>query len=330
MKILIVKLSALGDIIHASIILEYIHTRLPKAKIDWVVEERFSSLLEDHPYINKLFKVKLKEFFSSKTARNETFSTLETVRQNRYDIAIDLQGLIKSALFLRLTGAKKRVGFSYKSVREFPAALFYNASFYVPYEENVIYRNIFLVSKAFKLPLSEKDILEKKPSFLSDDTLIPKELKSLEILIVLGSSWQSKIYPEAKLKEVIDSLKNYVIFLSWGSECEKQMGERISNTTHAKLAPKLSLKELTSVIAKAKLVVGGDSGPTHLAWAMNRPSITIYGPTPSWRNSYKTAINKTVDSGEKIDPKKLDKDSKNISLVEPEKIVILAKGLLDG
>jgi heptosyltransferase-1 len=78
------------------------------------------------------------------------------------------------------------------------------------------------------------------------------------------------------------------------------------------------------------VVVGPDSGPTHMAWAINKPSITIYGPTPFWRNSYETKINLTIDSKEEIDPKKLDKNSDCISKINPKDIANLTKRLLNG
>ena len=89
----------------------------------------------------------------------------------------------------------------------------------------------------------------------------------------------------------------------------------------------MDLNELKALISKADLVIGGDSGPTHFAWAMNRPSITIFGPTPSKRNVLETKINKVIDCGKEIDPLKLDKKDYCIHTIDPEKIVKLAKGL---
>jgi len=96
----------------------------------------------------------------------------------------------------------------------------------------------------------------------------------------------------------------------------------------AKIVPKINLNELKALVSKADLVIGGDSGPTHFAWALNRPSVTLFGPTPSERNILETSINKVLDCGEKIDPLKLDKKNYCIGNIESKRIVVLAKELL--
>lgn len=323
MKIVIVKLSAIGDIVHSLIVLEYIKLHYPDAKIDWVVESRFAKILKNHHHIDTLFELNLKEFFRNKEARKLTLSSLKKLRKNEYDIVFDLQGLLKSAILTKLLRAKKRVGFDKESIREPAASWFYTNSFRIAYEENIIKRNLFLIQKAFSLPAYE---IENKPPLLR----VKNEATYVDVLLVLGSSWKSKIYPKELLKEYIELLKEYSIWLCYGSQKEEKMAKELASSTHALLAPKVNLDKLKELISQSRVVVGPDSGPTHMAWAINKPSITIYGPTPFWRNSYETKINLTIDSKEEIDPKKLDKNSDCISKINPKDIANLTKRLLGG
>jgi len=147
------------------------------------------------------------------------------------------------------------------------------------------------------------------------------------IIHILGSSWESKIYPKGKFVEIIHKLEGNHLLL-WGSKEEEVYADDIEALTNAKKLPSLNLNELKALIAKADLVIGGDSGPTHFAWALNRPSITIFGPTPSERKILKSKINKIVDCGKEIVPLKLDKKDYCIRTIDPDKIIYMAKALL--
>jgi heptosyltransferase-1 len=143
----------------------------------------------------------------------------------------------------------------------------------------------------------------------------------------LGSSWESKVYPKEKFVEIVNALDGNHL-LVWGSLDEEGYAKYISEKTDAIVLPKMNFNELKALISKADLVIGGDSGPTHFAWAENRPSITIFGPTPSSRNILQTPINKIIDCGKKIDALNLDKKDFCIQNIEAAKIVTLAKELL--
>lgn len=332
MKIAIVKLSALGDIVHAMAVLQFIKKASPDTSIDWIVEEKFAALLEHNPDINNILPVNIKAIKKDKTQLFQQIKLLRRYAQNKYDIVIDAQGLIKSAIVSRLLG--KSAGFDKNSTREPAASLFYSQCYNIPYVKNVIERNFLLAMQALKLS-HDLAVLKKKEPFLfyeekeREKTLhfFSKEKKN--ILYILGSSWKSKIYPKEKFAEVIVALEENPLLL-WGSQSEKEDAEFIAKNTHAKVLPKLDLNELKALIASADLVIGGDSGPTHMAWALNRPSITLFGPTPSWRNTLTTGINKTVDCGQSIDPCKLDKTDACIKKIKVESIIIMAGELLNA
>lgn len=317
MKICIVKLSAFGDIVHSSVVLQFIKTHFKTAEIWWVCEDRFANLLENHTLISGIIKLNLKDkkFLQSyKSLKNAP----------KFDIILDLQGLIKSAIVARILG-KNIVGFDKNSIRESLASLFYSKKVACDYSQNIIIRNLTLVSKGLNFELNKQEILDKNPCFVYKNQKEPNSFKK-GILIVVGSSVKTKIYP--KFTEVINSLKEYEIYLSANTKSELEMANKISKKTHAKILKPTTLSDLAKNIRNFTLVIGGDSGPTHLAWAQNVPSITIYGYTPHFRNSFETSVNLTIHSGKEIDPKKLDKNDFCISKIEPKDIANLAKELL--
>ncbi len=332
MKIAIVKLSALGDIVHAMVALQFIKQAMPESKIDWIVEEGFAGVLEHNPYINMIHRVNLKVLKKDKFKFFAELSKIKSYAKNSYDVVIDLQGLLKSAIVSKLLGPN--VGFDKNSIREKIAATFYERSFSISYTENVIIRNLDLVSRSLDIEI-KKDTLKDKDTFLfftkENEKKIELFIKSDQktIVHILGSSWDSKIYPKEKFVEIINDLdENHL--LVWGSKKEEEYANYISRQTSATILPKMDLNELKAVISKADLVIGADSGPTHFAWAMNRPSITIFGPTPSGRNVLETDINKIIDCGKVIDPLKLDKKDYCIREIDPLKISQIAKVLIYG
>jgi len=250
----------------------------------------------------------------------------------KYDYIIDMQGLFKSALVARLIG-KNVCGFDKNSTRESISTLLYKKSFEIPYDMNVIMRGIRLVEKSLEITIDENEILNKKPFLFSDDDSIKEISKYLSgldelIVVIVGASWKSKIYPADLMAEAIENLGRNV-YLVWGNEEEERMAEEIvAHTTFAKKARRFSLSELIAFISKAKLVIGADTGPTHIAWALNVPSVTIFGPTPYFRNTMRTDINITIDSGKKVDPSNLDKNNFCINLIPPQNIAKIAKELL--
>ncbi len=332
MKIAIVKLSALGDIVHAMAVLPLIKKRLPESRIDWIVEENFAAVLEHNPYIDMIIPVNLKAL---KRDKFKIFSEIRKIRkyaQKNYDIVIDLQGLIKSAIVSKILGPN--VGFDKNSIRETAASSFYKRSFFIPYAENVIMRNIELVALALDMKIDIERLTEKDPLlfFTEEDrkktaSLIEQDQKT--IIHILGSSWESKIYPKEKFVEIIDALEGNHL-LVWGNDSEHDAAKYVFEHTHARIVPRLTLNELKALISSADLVIGADSGPTHFAWALNRPSITIFGPTPSERNTLTGSINKVIDCGKMINPMKLDKQDFCIRNIDAQKIVTLAKELLDA
>jgi heptosyltransferase I len=318
MRIAIVKLSALGDIIHAMVVLQYIKKAFPHILIDWFVDSKFEQILHNNPHINQVYALGLKYRTESYLTLYKSLKSLGA--HNQYDYVIDLQGLIKSALIARAL-SYSTVGFDKQSVREPLSTLFYRQKYKITYEKNVIMRNLELVCQALHFPLPD---IQKKKSFLffNKNAYIKPRL-----LVITGSSWKSKVYPKEKFVEIINAL-DVETYVSWGNKQEEENALFICEHTNAKILPALDLDTLKSIVSNSSLVIGADSGPTHMAWAMNRPSITIFGPTPAKRNTLETAINKAIDCKKEINPKKLNKKDFCITSIPPQEIIKMAKELL--
>lgn len=321
-NIAVIKLSALGDIVHAVIILQFIKKHLPEAKITWFVDAKFSEILFLCPQISRVVSLPLKNGEYKKS-----LELIATAKQEaKFDYVIDLQGLLKSAAVAKLLG-KNSYGFDKFSVKEPLAALFYGHKFSCDYGENIILRNLKLTAFALGFSFSEDEILAKQPCFSTQQSKFESSKK--KILIAPFASEPSKIYD--KFSDVIALLGDpqNEIFVCYNGEKEEKKALNLIKNSNAKTL-NLSLKELVSFISSCDLVIGNDSGVTHIAWAQNRPSITLFGNRPAERNAYATPVNLTIDAGKKIDAKKIDKSDFCVRDIAPQNIANAAKRLLDA
>ncbi|MCT7537965.1 lipopolysaccharide heptosyltransferase I [Aliarcobacter butzleri] len=329
-RIAIIKLSAMGDIIHAMVALQYIKKQYPNLKIDWFVESAFAPILENNPDINEIIKLDLK---SIKKDRKEIINQIKLIKKyekNSYDLVIDAQGLIKSAIVSFFLG-KSRVGFSKNSTREKLASFFYTKKVDIAYDKNAIERNVKVLSQALNFDIAKDDILNKKPFlFYKNENEVIYEYLSKDkknVLFVIGASWPSKMYSKEKFAKIINNLDENCL-ITWGNESEKDIADFIANISKAKVLPKLDLNSLKAIMSKVDLVIGNDTGPTHIAWALNIPSITLFGNTPGYRNTYITNTNKIIESKSIVNPFKLDRNDFSIKEIDENEIINMAKGLL--
>lgn len=331
MKIAIVKLSAMGDIIHAMLALQFIKKSNPNIKIDWFVEEAFSQVLENNPHIDNIYSLNLKSIKKDKKSLFTEIKKAKNYSKNSYDLVIDAQGLIKSAIVSKLIG-KKVAGFDKNSTRESLASFFYKNKISSDYCKNVIERNLDVILTPLNLSYTKDEILNKNPFlfFKESDKKADEYLSknSKNILFIVGASWPSKIYSKEKFAK-ISNILNENVLIAWGSSEEKEIAEYICKNSNSKILPKLNLNDLKYLVSKVDLVIGNDTGPTHMAWALNIPSITIFGCTPGLRNTYETKINKIIESNSKVDPLKLNREDFSINDINENDIVKIAKDLLN-
>ena len=320
MKIAIIRLSALGDIIQTSIATQFIKKNVENAEIYWVCDEKFAAILKNLPNLNGIIKIPLKD---KKIAKS--YQILKEF-SGKFDLILDFQGLIKSAIVARILG-KNTFGFDKFSLRESFAANFYKDKISCDYGENTIIRYLTLAGAALGFKFDKNEILNKQKCFASSNLNFDFK-NGKKVLIAPFASEPSKCYD--KFKQVINGLNAEKIYICHGNENEKKRAELIAQGANAEVLPSLSINEMISVVENMNLVIGNDSAITHLAWAQNVRSITLFGNRPSDRNAYATAKNLLIDMGKKIDPKKIDKSDFCINEIPPESIISKANELLNG
>ena len=327
-KIAIVRLSALGDIVNSAVVLQFLNKEYPHAEIEWITEGAFAPLLQSHPLIAKTHIINLKRLKKEKSFSllKESVSFLRSLGE--FDIVIDIQGLIKSAIVSRLI-SKNTHGFDKNSTRESLASMLYKTKSKIAYDENIVKRNCFVVADALEFKIDDNMLLNKKRVFPHAEVYPHSKSDKENIAIVFGASWESKKYPKENIVKLCDELKQNCLII-WGDEAEKKDGMWIcENSEYATLAPKLSLVELVSFIGSCDLLIGNDTGPTHMAWGQNIPSITLFGPTTT-RMIYETPINIGLESPSKVDIFKIDKNDFSIKEIKVQTIVQKAKELLEN
>jgi len=331
MKVAIVKLSAMGDIIHAMVALQYLKAAHPDLQIDWIVEQGFKKVLEHNPHIDRILTVNLKAIKSDKKVLFSEIQKIKRYTKNSYDLIIDAQGLIKSAITAKLLG-KRIAGFSKDSIREGVASYFYHQKVAIAYDANTIDRNAKVMSEPLGVEITPQMIIDKEPFlfYANENPIIYEYLSKTQknIIFVIGSTWESRNYPKEKFLAIANALQANCL-IAWGSQAEHERAVWIEEQSqYATVLPKINLNSLKAIIAQSDLLIGNDTGPTHMAWGLNVPSITIFGPTPINR-VYQTPLNKVIKSASEVNHFKLDKNDFSITEIPSEEIVTMARELLD-
>jgi heptosyltransferase I len=330
MRIAIVKLSAIGDIIHSMVVLQFIKQKYPHSVIDWFVEDSLKGVLENNPHISHIQTIRFSEAKRKRSLVILINEITKLRKLKKYDFVIDIQNLIKSAVVARLIPSVRTIGLDKNSSRERLASIFYSEKYLIEHSMNVIKRNVTIISDSLKIQISHDDIINKSPflffnSFSFSD-LISK--KKPNILLIPGASFISKMYPVSKyaqLSEKIDA--NFIVL--WGNASEKKIAQQIKLLSpQVSITSKLSIDNLKALVASVDLIIGSDTGPTHMAWALNKPSITLFGPTPGYRNTYKTNINKVIESDSIVNPLKINKNDNSIKNIDIHEIIKTALTLI--
>lgn len=329
MRVLIVRLSSLGDIVMSMAVLQYIKKTLPYAKIEWLVDSRFSEILAHNVDLNGIHTLSIRDH--KKNIPKIIYEVIKLKKKlGSYDLVIDMQGLIKSAVISRYLG-KNVVGFDKESTKEKLASYFYKNKISIDFSEHILKRNLELVKKGLGVEVCFDQVMQKKPYLFYNqpkedlDSFLSKTKKN--VLVVLGGSWDSKIYPKESLKEVIQRIDQNSLIL-WSNPEEYERAKWItSQTSYAKVLPKMSLNDLKALIDKCDLVIGNDTGPCHMAWALNKPSVTILGCTSITRIPV-NAQNLAVTSNVCVNPSKINKSDLSIQGIPPYEIVNAVEKLI--
>lgn len=317
MNIAIVRLSSLGDIVFSAPVACWLKRIFPQSKISWYVDEEFAHILKDSIYIDEIITINLRKIKKSKNFKDISSEFSKLINAPKYDYIIDLQGLLKSALIVKFLKGRK-IGFDFKSAREGVASFFYDKKISCDYNQNILTRYKTLIASSFgSFDSSYENILGVNSQY-------PRTKDA--VLINVGASKANKRYPF--FADLIPHIKRDV-FLIWGNNDELEIAKEISHKTNAIILPRLDINELKCAIKSSALVIGGDSGITHLAWALDVPSIILFGATPYERNCVQTDINIAISANKNIDAKSLDYNDFSIEEIPPELILQTANKLLN-
>ena len=310
MRILIIKTSALGDIIHALPVLAYLQEAAPGARIDWVVEEAFQDLLKGNPAVENLilvaFKRWKKSMLSIATFR-EILGFRRALRSEKYDLVFDLQGNTKSGLLCWLARGGHKIGFSRENLQERFSALFTNQK--VPFravDSHAVTRYLRVISAPFELSPDNKQWQASIHTSAADDSYAAAVTGNSgvfpRLLFHTGTTWQTKLWHDEGWfglgRQVLARYQDATIFFSWGNDEERVRAEGLVNRlgSRARLMERMSLKQFVAVMKRMQLVVGGDTGPIHLAAAVGTPTVSFYRCTDGSRNGPYGAEHSIVQS----------------------------------
>ncbi len=279
-RVLIVRLGAFGDIVHALPVAAALRSAWSDAQIDWVVDRRYRGVLELARGLDRVIEV----------GANSWPLAVLPLRRRRYDVAIDLQGLLKSAALARWTGARRVIGFHPDHLRERAARLFHTETVTPPSDGHVIAKNMSVLP-ALGVPTGPPRFpIEIPPSSIASDVRGALGVGARDPFAVLNPSagWPNKQWPPARFGEIAAHLKErhgLPSIVIWGPN-ERALAERVVAASRdcACLAPRTTLGDLAALISAGALVISGDTGPLHLATALGTPSVGLFGPTSPVRN----------------------------------------------
>lgn len=284
-RILLVRLSAIGDVIHGMPVLCALRERFPHAHLSWLAEPAGAKLLDGHKSLDELI-VAPRGWLKSPS---EILRLRKRLRQVRPEVTLDMQGLAKSALAAILSGSRRRIGFGDEKGRELSDWL--NNELVVAPDKHVIDANLRLLAPlGIHSPAVRFDLPEQAAAAHAAEQLIRRlGLEEGYAVVNPGAGWPSKIWPAARYGEVSAYLGEkwrLPSLVVWAGDAEHAAAETIvaRSAGHARLAPSTTLAELAAVVRRGQLFIGSDTGPLHLAVAVGVPSIGLFGPMPAERN----------------------------------------------
>jgi lipopolysaccharide heptosyltransferase I len=302
-KILVIKPSSLGDILHTFPAVSIIADNFPKAEIHWLANKSFSPLLQFHPNVTQTIEFPRKELGNPIKFPKYFFSLIQQLKSNKYDLVIDFQGLMRSAFFTKAAKAKQTVGFA--KPRESSAVFFYSKKIHIPENiQHAVERNVYLACQALNINTDTFFYKQNKSSVaniafpkLNINSTLQSSVQKLLIQNgiqhndkIIGISpvtrWISKNWPPKFFAQVLFHIKKdfpNIKFVIIGSENDRNAANEIINNFSdndiVSLAGKTSVAQLFELIRTFDLLIANDSGPVHIASALSIPVFCMFGPT---------------------------------------------------
>lgn len=280
-RILILKPSALGDIVHTLPLLVSLKKSFPNRYIAWGVKEKFADLLVKNPYLDEVIIWKERGFW--KFAKD--------IRDRRFDVVLELQGLFRTGLIAYLSKAPQRWGFLKEETKE-NQLFFLNIRVPTPsvniVEKYLDFAEHLQAERITEFPIGEKELAKEYiAQYFQRTNILPGEKL---IALIQGTGWENKTWKAerfAQLGRLLNAKKNWKVMLIWGvGEAEKEKAYKINKMAADRLiiAPATTIFQLISLLKRCSMAIGGDTGPLHLAAALGLPVVGLYGPTPPSRN----------------------------------------------
>ena len=296
LRVLIIKLSAFGDIIHSLSVIDcfkiYSELHNNKVELHWLVEKKWSPILKNYPGVDNLIIINTKEWrrsLLSRTTWREIFAFWSRLRADRYDMVIDINGLLRSAILARIARSNQRIGFSRDSsfCKERHSVLFLDRTYFVS-SGHVVDQTVRLLEKALDIEIS-KTVLPCLP--VSEDA----QQEAREVLvrnglvhsgfavIAAGGGWETKLLDEGLIAAICDCVSNNGIkpVLSWYGRDERERAKRISRLAADKVIEMgdIPIDVFIELLRMSRLVIGPDTGVVHAASAVETPTVSYYGPS---------------------------------------------------
>lgn len=287
-NILIVKMSALGDIIQSLSVADYLKKKFPNSKISWVVDTRFKDLIESVPSVDRVLSISIKD--SKKNFLSfflEMLKFKKSLKKQKFDMALDLQGNSKSAFVLSFIRAKQKFGFSKSCVSEWPNLLATNVKVEVELDRQISSQYLTFVKRAF----SDKGeyapcavILDaQSPESLQNFCAIQKKAGRRLLMICPGSNWENKRLADGTLIELLKRVQakfNLAFIFIYGSKKEKIYAENLfAQFDYAAFIGSLKISQWQALMLEMDLVFAVDSSALHLASLANIPTFSVFGPS---------------------------------------------------
>ena len=287
-SILIVKTSSLGDIIQSFPVLQFLHEKCPGVRIDWVVEEAFASMVAAHPLIHKAIALDLRGFKKTGNFR-KLLQEIQSLREQSYDCVFDLQKNTKSGFITALARCPMKVGFGWRSVREWPNVLATHQRFEIPMGKNIQSQYLELMQKFFGDEDFERTGVALKISASEQDLVAniqraPELSRSVKIMVCPGSRWRNKQLPPetmskflAKIDQALDAS-----FVFVGGDLESQeycQQMRCQFVRNSVVVDNVSVPAWQNLMQRMELVIAVDSAALHLCGTTDTPSFSLFGPT---------------------------------------------------
>jgi heptosyltransferase-1 len=283
---LIVRLGSLGDVVHAIPFAAALREQFPHARIDWLVDPRYTDLLDLVTVIDRRIAADPRWLVRGRE-RARFLATLRELRGEQYDAAFDLQGLVKSAMLARVVKPRRLVGFPRRHLREPLARVFYTDTPDPGAATHVIYKNLALLTalgfedRRLRFPLTI-------PKSATVDSVVQRFAPDGFVLINPGAAWPNKRWPAACFGAVAAAMRaSYGLrsLVLWGPG-EKPLAHQVTDASAgaAEVAPPTAIPEIAGIARAARLMISGDTGPMHLAAAVGTPLVTLFGPTLPDRN----------------------------------------------